>query len=221
MENWHEMLWTRAIWFIQYHTFRYIWHYLEIEWFPFGACCGCRPDDSGSTRASFCKRRHFGYKCGGPDRYISIISGRNDTQTADFFTPEFTNRIHPNKKGAKKSKKKHVGYMVYSWHRRAKNIGPRVFFAPASSFSKAAISVVISIPEPRHLKKRNLRDLERDVIIFHWLNWFPWFLERRWCGVIMNHSSNIQCMKRDKKRDQPKTIILIDANLINGVYFKF
>lgn len=99
MENWHEMLWTRAIWFLQYHTFRYIWHYLEIEWFPFGACCGCRPDDSGSTRASFCKRRHFGYKCGGPDRYIS---GRNDTQTADFFTPEFTNRIHPNKKGGQK-----------------------------------------------------------------------------------------------------------------------
>lgn len=70
-------------------------------------------------------------------------------------------------------KRKIVGYMVYSRHRRAKNIGPRVIFAPASSFSKAAISVVISIPEPRHLKKRNLRDLERDVIIFHWLNWFP------------------------------------------------
>jgi len=213
MENWHEMLWTRAIWLIQYHTFRYIGHYLEIEWFPFGACCGCRPDDSGSTRASFCKRRHFGYKC--PDRYIS---GRNDTQTADFSPQNLQIEFILTKKGPKRNI---VGYMVYSRHRRAKNIGPRVIFAPASSFSKAAISVVISIPEPRHLKKRNLRDFERDVIIFHWLNWFPWFLERRWCGVIMNHSSNIQCMKHDKKRDQPKTIILIDAILINGVYFKF
>ena len=161
----------------------------------------CRPDDSGSTRASFCKRRHFGYKCGGPDRYIS---GRNDTQTVDFFTPGFTNEFIL-KKGAKK---KHC--WLYGLFKTSRvQILRRSFFTSILFLVRRPFQCWFQSPKPRHLKKHNLRDLERDVVIFHW---FPWFLEKRWCGVIMNHSSNIQyiqCMKHDKKRDQPKTIILI------------